>query len=177
MSSHKFIYFAKNNNKYIIFMNQIGEIELLGDKITYELSQNNKLHNLKYLLEQYTGNDWIDFVKINKNIYNRTLVYKNDFIEILILTWNTNQSSKIHDHPDCGCLLKVLQGELTEFIYIKQDNNLVQTKETVLTKNMICYQIGKNGLHKIKNTEINGHIAVSIHVYSPSGYIPNNYNE
>lgn len=152
----------------------IESIEQLGIEITENLLD-KKLIDLKPLLQQYIGTDWKNYIIKNENNYNRYLVFTNNIIDIFIITWNINQSSKIHNHPDYGCLLKVLQGQLTEYIYFKKDNLFIQTKENILNENMIGYQIGKNGLHKILNT--NEHISVSIHIYSPSGYITQNFDE
>jgi len=38
------------------------------------------------ILEDYQGDDWIEYVKINDERYNKEKVYVNDSFEILILT-------------------------------------------------------------------------------------------
>lgn len=148
----------------------IYSIYNLGDVISEHLKNGDSLYNLKELLQQYIGTDWNKFVNINDTCYNRNLVFRNEYIDIYIITWKQKQESKIHDHPTHGCLLKVLAGNIIEEIYVKNENEFLLTKTNILSKNDIGFQIGKNGIHKIINS--NDEIAVSIHVYSPSGYVP-----
>jgi len=87
---------------------------------------------------------------------------------MIIICWNSNQSSKIHDHPDNGCLLKVLQGSLTEYNYKFNDNDLQIKNCNKLNVNDIGYQEGSTGLHKICNE--NNNKVISLHIYSPPNY-------
>ena len=41
----------------------------------------------------------------------------NELFEIIIISWNYNQKSPIHNHPENGCLMKILKGSLTEEKY------------------------------------------------------------
>ena len=45
------------------------------------------------------------------------LIFRNEKYEIYLICWNKKQISKIHDHPENGCILKVLKGELIEYRY------------------------------------------------------------
>ena len=127
----------------------------LFENITKKLSVSNNLYDCIDLVSQYNGNEWKNYVSINPTKYNRNLVLRNEHIEIFVITWNTNQASKIHDHPEKGCILKVLLGEIHEKRY-KKDNNkdnnkLIFTGETTFYENNIGFQIGSNELHKITN--------------------------
>ena len=117
------------------------------------------------ILEDYHGDDWKEFVKINDEKYNKEKVYVNDSFEILILTWGVNQKADIHNHAENGCFLKMLEGDLEETLY---DDKLNELETRQLTKNQISYMHNNIGLHCVKNKS--DKIAVSIHIYSPPNH-------
>ena len=45
------------------------------------------------------------------------LVYQNDKFEIYVICWSNNCLSLIHNHPQRGCLMKILDGILEEELY------------------------------------------------------------
>jgi len=139
----------------------IQSLDDLSNAITSSLN-NNLLKNLSNILENYNGNDWKQYIKIT-NKYHPETVFINDVIEIKIITWSSNCSSLIHDHPKNGCLLKVLDGYLVEQTFDNSDFHLI--KETKLSINNINYIEGNEILHRIINK--NDSISVSIHIYSP----------
>lgn len=128
---------------------------------------NNKLYDLKNYVEQYSGDDWKKYVSFTDDTYKKNLVKKNDELEMIVICWNNNQVSGIHDHPSNGCILKVLQGELEEHNYCNINNMLELLNVNLCKENSISYQEGKNGLHNIKN---NDNKTISLHIYSPPNY-------
>lgn len=148
----------------------INCIDDLAKSVTTKLSLGQKLEELDYILEKYNGNDWTKYVNFNGDTYTRNLVYQDDNIDILILCWDSYQQSGIHDHPENGCLLRIMQGRLTEEVYQKDENNMILKETNKLLTDQISYQIGENGLHKIIN-EYKEQV-VSIHIYSPPNYRP-----
>lgn len=151
-------------------MNNIND---LGDIITHKLKDNFELFELKDILFSYNGSDWNKYINFDKLKYTRNIVYKNNNIEIIIICWYKWQSSKIHDHPNNGCILKVLHGNLEENIYNNTSGNLVKIKTNILNNNNVSYMKGNTHLHNICNNS--NEYAVSIHVYSPPNYAPNIY--
>ena len=146
------------NNLYELFLN-----------IDKELKKIIKLEKLKYLLQEYIGNDWEDYIEYNNKKYIKKIAFKNKLFEIVIISWNNDQSSSKHDHPSNGCLLKILKGNLLEERY---ENIYKIKKKTILNKNSISYIEGSKIIHKIIN---NTYKSVSLHIYSPSNYIPKIY--
>tara|TARA_B100000902_G_scaffold399814_1_gene472720 strand:- start:3872 stop:4321 length:450 start_codon:yes stop_codon:yes gene_type:complete len=128
---------------------------------------NNKLYDLKNYVKQYSGDDWKKYVSFTDDTYKKNLVKKNDELEMIVICWNNNQVSGIHDHPSNGCILKVLQGELEEHNYCNINNKLELLNVNLCKENSISYQEGKNGLHSIKN---NDNKTISLHIYSPPNY-------
>ena len=159
----------------------IINLNMLGNVITEKLNSDQTLVDLMYILESYTGDDWKKYVNLNTEKYTRNIVFSNDETDIILICWNNHQSSGIHDHPDRGCLLKVLEGELNEYVYIYKsddvDNNnkMKFLKVNKLSKDQISYKQGKCALHDIRNEKDSP--TMSLHIYCPPNYKPNRYTK
>ena len=104
----------------------------------------------------------MDKYKKQTNNYYKNIVYKDKYYEIVLISWKKDVITPIHDHPKNGCILKVLEGQLSEDYY---DNGKIINK--LLNKNDIAYR-DDGEIHTIKALEN----SYSLHIYSP----PNFYN-
>jgi hypothetical protein len=97
--------------------------------------------------------------------YNRIKLYdySNDQFEMILICWDYNSESKIHDHPEKGCILQLFEGKLEEHLY---DSELKIIKITTIDANNISYMDNSVGYHKIKCIEK----AMSLHIYSPANH-------
>ena len=130
----------------------------LFNTIDKNLKNGIKLKNMIEILKNYNGSDWKEYIKLNKIRYNRNIVYKNNNLELIIVTWNKNQSTEIHEHPKNGCLFKILQGNIDEYLY----NDKIQFNNYKI--NDIKYIDNSIGKHKMINDD---EICISLHLYSP----------
>jgi cysteine dioxygenase len=158
----------------------ISNLDQLFKKITENLETSYTLENTKIYMEQYCGDDWESFVVNNFQsvCYNRNLVFRTNIAEMYVITWSTNCESCIHDHPERGCIMKIVRGKLQEYIYTRSEDMNVTLMDTIMLtpddKN-IGYIIGNDVLHKIKN--VSDDISVSIHIYAKPNYVCNKYHE
>ena len=117
--------------------------------------------------------------------YTRNLISTDDeSYTLLLLVWNANVESPIHDHPCDGCWMKVLEGDVTEARFKLRsssddetgDNdtaysdsnldNLVCTHNEAYSMDQIAYVNDSIGLHKVCNPSKTER-AVTLHLYSP----------
>lgn len=145
----------------------MNSLEKLFLTISEKVKNNNKLEELDDLLKSYNGKDWEDYVKFSDIKYTRNNVFSDENIEMIVICWNNKQQSGIHDHPNNGCLMKILQGEITEECY---NNKLELIKINNNKVNDIGYQEGNNGIHNIINSN---NKSISLHIYSPPNYKSN----
>jgi len=124
------------------------------------------LINLKYLLNNYNSNDWLRYAKFSNENYVRNLIFRNNNYEIFLICWDKNQFSPIHNHSDNGCIYKVLEGELSEYIY--DTNNIKCIELGNLNSGSVSYIDNNIGYHKVGND--NKDLAVSLHIYSPPNF-------
>ncbi len=112
-------------------------------------------------------------MKIITDFFNKTLNKKIKipfpFIDIYYFQWNKNIPTEIHDHAEKGCLLLLLNGQLSENIY--DPNNLKLIKKNIYKSPNISYinnNIGYHSILPIKKSR-------SLHIYYPKNYKTNYY--
>lgn len=150
----------------------IKSLNELFELISSKLRKGTKLSNLEEIVSLYEGDDWNKYKNLSKECYKRTFVCKDDLVEIIIIGWDVNQKSPIHDHPKNGCLVKILEGELIETTY---SNTLEEINSTKLSNNGLSYQESNKILHKIENKSSKP--VYSLHIYAPPNYKPNYYTK
>jgi len=80
----------------------------LGYLATRHILKHGDLTQFASTLDLYDGDDWKKGVRFEKENYVRTRMFKNEYVDILVICWNTGQTSPVHNHPDKGCCLKCL---------------------------------------------------------------------
>lgn len=121
------------------------------------------------VLTEYDSNhdDWLKYTESNNNAdvkYTRNsllLLPENNGV-IMILVWKLGKGSAIHNHPNCECWVKVLQGELVETLYTSE----MERKSNVGT-NAVTHINDSIGTHSMENISTS-ELAVSLHVYTSS---------
>ena len=129
------------------------------------------------LLQQYCGDDWKQYIaRINENLqYTKILIDSNELFELYVIIWKPFCMSQIHDHPEQGCVMKIVQGCLIEDIYTNLNNNHAKLiQRNYLNINGLASKSSNKILHKITNNDL---ISVSIHIYFPPKYQFNIYKE
>jgi hypothetical protein len=148
---------------------QISTLNELFQQITEKLQEGQSLESLEYIVKSYIGDDWKDYVMFSDNTYQRNKILQNNIAELVVISWKENQKTVIHDHPEGGCILKIVSGSLLEDSYLENEKIWLNTK--CLESQDVAFSIGKQILHQIKALSD----CVSIHIYSPPNYIPNVY--
>ena len=136
------------------------------NRLIQNIMKTNNLSNSRKILQNYSYNDWKEYVNFSQENYMKNLVFRNKDIEAFVVCWLPGQETKIHNHSDNGCILKILQGNIDEIIY---NNNLEVLKNNNLIKNDIQYIDNSIGIHKMIN---NDEKTVSLHIYSPPNFVP-----
>lgn len=115
------------------------------------------------------SSEWLPYAFYDENkLYTRNLVHRNDHYALIIVRWNPEKESPIHDHPCDGCWLKLLEGSIEETIYTKDDvtDQITQVSHNRYGSGSLTFMHDKIGLHKIANSS-RDEPAVSLHLYSP----------
>jgi cysteine dioxygenase len=131
-----------------------------------KIKPGKNLLNYKEYLSKYIYDDYTKYVKINKNTYNKELVYKNNLFDMYIINWGNRQKSKIHNHSTNGCLFKILEGNIIEHRYDIKNLELISSVK--FKKNSISYIDDNLYYHKMEN--LFEKPCVSLHIYSPPDF-------
>lgn len=132
--------------------------------------------------------NWNKFVHFDKFKYTRNLIAngKDSRFGLMILAWGPGQQSPIHNHNGSHCIMRVLEGTLTEKLYTRSLDEAAmesdlsfsetitpdesefyeKTRETELKSGQTAYIHDKIGWHRVSNSSTE-HSAVSLHLYAP----------
>lgn len=93
----------------------------------------------------------------------------NKKANLLILVWNPQRGSMIHDHANAHCIVKLLKGRLRETLYDwphSDHEELTEKKVTDVEVGQVTYMSDEIGLHRMYNPH-ESEVAVSMHLYTP----------
>ena len=142
-------------------------LQIIFDKISKFLENTDKnITDLDFILNDLDMSylePYQEKINFNKDKYQRTLLLSNEFLDCFVLCWEPYQESPIHDHPEKGCIFKILKGQIQEDTY--KDEKFI--KCNLLSKNNISGINNKQGKHRMKCLHQQ---CISIHFYAPSGY-------
>ena len=133
-------------------------------RVLYQLRNGNR--DLHRLLRKYNNADWGVYTRYNKYKYSPHTIYEDKEVVAKIITWLPTQQTSVHGHPHYNsCYYKVLIGQLTEYLYNKENLDLFKTN---IYRQDDIGQCKKNYFHKILNNDNN--LSVSLHLYTKNDY-------
>ena len=121
----------------------------------------NLIKNYKFNLNNYKSK-FNSLININIPNYYKHTLYKNEIFELILIRWDKGFESVLHKHPNNGCVLKVIEGQIIENRFF--ENELYERK--ILKTNNIGYMHNMLGSHKIKALET----SYTLHLYSPPDF-------
>jgi len=159
---------------------QINNLEKLRDSLIYTYSKLEITHDnfeeikseVREILNNYKGSDWTQHVTVNTCKYHRDVFFTSDKFDIVVITWAPTQKCPIHNHPDDGCTVKILRGNITEERY--NTDTLEKLYTMTYYKDDVMYIDNTLGYHKMSNNGLD--ICITLHVYAPGHYCPTIYN-
>ena len=100
----------------------------------------------------------------NKERYTRNCIARTNNFELILLCWNKNQETPIHEHGGQKCWVYQVNGEVAEYRYQKEKTGeLTETSKANLTSGNITYMDARMGYHSLKNTYNNR--CMTLHIY------------
>ena len=103
------------------------------------------------------------FVRYRDDRYCRNLVYQGEDFELVLLCWKPGQRSPKHFHPDNGCVMTVIKGQLEEIRFEGSSST-----KAIYDAGTVSY-INGDEEHIVGNS--GDQESISLHIYSPTGYI------
>lgn len=108
--------------------------------------------------------------------YTRNCLAHCDKYELILLCWDGNAVTPVHDHGGEDCWVYQLRGSLTEVRYIQNKDNsaVVPVNEIELSPGKLTYMHDRMGFHSIENRSKNQ--AVTLHLYASPIQVCNVFN-
>lgn len=95
--------------------------------------------------------------------YSKISIEKNELCELVLICWEKDQQSPVHDHDLDEAWTCILKGELTEEIFKSKENLSVENTIVLHQKNVSSIKRESNKVHRLINS-YNGR-SVSLHLY------------
>lgn len=145
--------------------------------LTKQIAQGKELFALKSFVEtfDFSSIPFDSIAQYDPMLYKRTLLFRDSHVDVFLIGWNGAQGSKIHDHPDNGCIMRVLNNELSEETYILKENGLEKLKYHRLIEGEVAHIKKNTILHRIFNESKEK--SLSLHIYSPPNYKTKYYED
>lgn len=157
---------------YTEFEHLIADIKKILGPTSGLDSDEIDVNELMDRIEQYKSceDDWKKYAFVDDQVgYTRNGVDDvNHKANLLILCWNPGKGSKVHDHANAHCIVKMLKGTLRETLYAMPSDSsheLEVTKVSEYSTNQVSYMSDNIGLHRMENP--GDEVAVSLHLYTP----------
>lgn len=120
------------------------------------------------LLSEYaaSSDDWRNYALTSPSCYTRNQVEINEAYELLVLCWDQDQCSPIHNHEGQDCWMAVLQGPMEEVHYEAPscDGPLPCGPTRCFETGQVAYISDDIALHLVRAGEKGP--SVSLHLYS-----------
>ena len=126
----------------------------------------NDLISLKKWLDTIDVEGWKEMVNYQEEKYCRNVFTNSTLFDLVVICWKPGQGSPVHDHPEKGCLVKILHGTLGDEL-TSADGSVKRNK---YQEGDVLYINNDMGMHRVFNQSDQG--AVSLHIYAPGEYTP-----
>ncbi|MFC5046457.1 cysteine dioxygenase [Aquimarina hainanensis] len=146
-------------------MASLSEIKAFLDN-TISNPNFESLKSLQHWYQETTLDNWQNKVTFEDASYKRISLIKSHYYDLLLLCWKPGQKSPIHGHPKQGCLVKIMEGNLSDEITTPNQ----QITANTYFQNDVLYIADNVGQHRVFN--ISDKNVVSLHLYAPGGYTP-----
>ena len=117
--------------------------------------------------EKYAS--WID------GKYSRNCFERRDSFEMILICWDEDAKTPIHDHGGQHCWVLQVSGSIVEKRFEKNDSGFTLIDEAELKAGKISYMNDKMGYHSLENNSKSQ--AMTLHIYANPINQCNVYNE
>jgi len=105
-------------------------------------------------------------IRFQDDHYARTLIDLGEHHAALVLCWKPGQGSPIHDHRGSACVVRVLEGEVVERTFDRDEAGWLHERGShVLREGCVCGSFDED-IHMLVN-ETSDRPLVTMHIYTP----------
>ena len=127
------------------------------------------LETVRRLLEELTITraDLEPACRFKPERYQRNMIQKTRWYELVCICWESGQRTPIHDHAGSSCAFLVVEGIATETRFVPTASGLVCAEWT--KHHEPCYLCASHeaDIHQVANVQAPGEDLITLHLYSP----------
>jgi cysteine dioxygenase len=116
---------------------------------------------------EITDDDLQPYIRFKDGNYFRSRVCRNQFVEMLVLSWKPGQRTPIHDHNGSHGGVKVCNGNLWETIFHYDPIKGLSYKRVRGYSSGLVTGSDVPDIHQLGNPDVSEQNLVTIHVYAP----------
>ncbi|MGA0258403.1 MAG: cysteine dioxygenase [Saprospiraceae bacterium] len=113
---------------------------------------------------QLSLNEFYSYASWKSNDYTRNCLARTEKFEIILLCWEGDIQTPIHDHGGKDCWVYQIQGSIDEVRYVKTDDQLLESNRIKIQPGGLTFMNDKMGFHSIENNY--NQRAMSLHIYA-----------
>jgi len=136
------------------------------DELIIALSEEEKTkynHRIKSI--KLSADDFENYCSWSDDCYTRNCIVDTEKFELILICWCEGHRTQIHDHGGEECWVKVIEGELKETIYRKnEEGQLNIVKSSISKPNDVTYMKDFMGFHRLEN--LSKKRSLSLHLYA-----------
>ena len=127
------------------------------------------LEQIFYWLEnaEVSTEELAPFRGFKEGNYWRHLVYRNEFVEMLVLCWRPGQRTPIHDHNGSHGGVRVCEGTMWETTFSYDSTKGLEYKSAREYSTGAVTGSDVPDIHQLGNPDVSGQDMITIHIYSP----------
>ena len=107
------------------------------------------------------------YISFKEGNYWRHRVFRNEFVEMLVLCWRPGQRTPIHDHNGSHGGVKIWEGHLWETIFSYDEANGLEYKSGRELAQGSVTGSDVPDIHQLGNPDVSEKDLVTLHIYSP----------
>lgn len=111
--------------------------------------------------------DLLPYIGFKEGNYWRHRVFRNDFVEMLVLCWRPGQRTPIHDHNGSQGAVMVYEGLMWETTFNFDPGKGLSYKSGCDYRPGQVTGAAIPDIHQLGNPDVSGQDLITIHIYSP----------
>lgn len=101
----------------------------------------------------------------SKTSYTRNCIFENESFELILICWEGQQMTPIHDHGGEECWVYFIEGDFEEIIYtIDENQHPIFSRKMNVDLGHISYMVDFMGVHRLRNCSNDR--GMSLHLYA-----------
>ncbi|HMF57842.1 MAG TPA: cysteine dioxygenase family protein [Pyrinomonadaceae bacterium] len=135
------------------------------------------LEALNEILEkaEVNSDDLSPYRSFKPGTYARHRVFRNEFVEMLVLCWRPGQRTPIHDHNGSHGAVMVCEGIMWETIFELDEEQKLFYRSGREWRERQVTGAEVPDIHQLGNPEVSGCDMVTLHIYAPPLGVLNTY--